>query len=165
MELVNKHTKDKMQLTRLISQTAINEAYAESKDQIKKYKNKDPNDAFIFNLRIYNEGSIVGKVIDEIFASGFSKIIAINDGSSDETLSILQEKRKKYSDKLLIIASHTINRGGGAANQTGFNFIKKYYSELKVKRMVTYDADGQMNIKDMDVFQSHMKRHPAEVYL
>jgi len=165
MELVNKHTKDRMQLTRLISQMAINEAYADSKEQIKNRKNNSDKDAFIFNLRVYNEASMVGKVIDEIYAAGFSKIVAINDGSSDDTLSILQEKKQQYPDRLLIIASHTINRGGGAANQTGFNFIKKYQKELQVQRMITYDADGLMNIKDMETFQSHMLHHPAQVYL
>jgi cellulose synthase/poly-beta-1,6-N-acetylglucosamine synthase-like glycosyltransferase len=164
MELVNKHTKDKMQLTRLISQMASNEAYTEDKEQIKKWKNTHPKDAFIFNLRVYNEEKMVGQVIDEIYAAGFSKIIAINDGSLDNSLSILQEKKKQYSDKLLIIASHIINRGGGAANQTGFNFIKKYHKELQVQWMVTYDADGQMNLKDMEVFQSHIQHHPASVY-
>ncbi|PJA47858.1 MAG: hypothetical protein CO170_04570 [candidate division SR1 bacterium CG_4_9_14_3_um_filter_40_9] len=165
MELVNKHTKDRMQLTRLISQIAINEAYADSKDQLKNRKNTLPKNQFIFNLRVYNEAQMVGKVIDEIYAAGFSKIVAINDGSSDDTLSILQEKKQQYPDKLLIIASHTINRGGGAANQTGFNFIRKYRNELQVQWMVTYDADGQMNIKDMEIFQSHMSHHPAQVYL
>jgi len=110
MELVNKHTKDRMQLTRLISQTAINEAYAEDKEQIKNRKNNTEKDAFVFNLRVYNEASMVGKVIDEIYAAEFSKIVAINDGSSDDTLSILQEKKQQYPDRLFIIASHTINR-------------------------------------------------------
>ena len=108
---------------------------------------------------------MVGQVIDEIYASGFSKIIAINDGSADDTLTILQEKKNQYPNKMLIVASHTTNRGGGAANQTGFNFIKKYYKELQVKWMVTYDADGQMNIKDMEVFQSNIQHHPVNVYL
>jgi len=165
MELVNNHTKDKMQLTRLISQWAINEAYATTKDQIKNRKNTDQKSEFIFNLRVYNEGKMVGQVIDEIYASGFSKIIAINDGSADDTLTILQEKKNQYPNKMLIVASHTTNRGGGAANQTGFNFIKKYYKELQVKWMVTYDADGQMNIKDMEVFQSNIQHHPVNVYL
>lgn len=154
-----------MQLTKLISQTAINEAYATTRDQIKNRKNSSEKDAFIFNLRVYNEASMVGVVIDEIYASGFSKIIAINDGSADDSLAILQEKKKQYPDKILAIASHTINRGGGAANQTGFNFIKKYHKELQVEWMVTYDADGQMNIKDMEVFQSNIQHHPADVYL
>jgi glycosyltransferase involved in cell wall biosynthesis len=158
----------------LISQIALNEAYAESKEQIKNRKNMypatsgsraDSKDEFIFNIRVYNEAKMVGQVIDEIYASGFSKIIAINDGSSDDTLSILQEKKQQYPDKLLIIASHTINRGGGAANQTGFNFVKKYGDELQIKRLVGFDADGQMDIKDMDVFTHAMQHHPAEIYL
>jgi len=56
----------------------------------------------------------------------------------------------------MIILSHTINRGGGAANQTGYNFIKKYGEELKIRRFVGFDSDGQMDIKDMEIFMKHI---------
>jgi len=59
-------------------------------------------------------------------AAGFSKILLVNDGSSDNTLDVLYQKQSQYADKLILVASNTINRGGGAANQTGYNFIKKY---------------------------------------
>jgi hypothetical protein len=55
MELVNYQTKDKIQLTRLISQEAINKAYENSKQQIENYKNTSEKDDFIFNIRVYNE--------------------------------------------------------------------------------------------------------------
>lgn len=111
MELVNKQTKDRIQLTKLISQIAINEAYADNKENINNRKNTTPKDEFIFNLRAYNEDKMVGQVIDDIYNVGFSKIIAIDDGSSDTTLSVLQQKKKQWNNKILIIASHTINRG------------------------------------------------------
>ncbi|MEI8092262.1 MAG: glycosyltransferase [bacterium] len=90
----------------------------------------------MFNIRVYNEEEAIGKVIDEVIAHGFSKIVLINDGSSDNSLSVLEKKRKQYEDKMIIVLSHTINRGGGAANQTGYNFIKKYGDEMKVNRFV-----------------------------
>jgi glycosyltransferase involved in cell wall biosynthesis len=52
--------------------------------------------------------------------------LIINDGSQDNSSDIVKEKQKQYQDKLILLASHTINRGGGAANQTGYNFVKKY---------------------------------------
>lgn len=165
MELVNKHTKDRMQLTRLISQMAINQAYSEFKDEIANRENATPEDEFIFNLRAYNEEQVVGQVIDEIIAAGFHKIIVINDGSSDNTQQVLESKQKQYSDSLLIIASHTINRGGGAANQTGYNFVKKYGSQLQVKRFVGFDCDGQMDIKDMQAFMQRIHQHKVDLYV
>jgi len=53
--LLNSHTKDKQELTRFISQLAINKAYDESKEKIKNFKNKIEKDKFIFNIRAYNE--------------------------------------------------------------------------------------------------------------
>ncbi len=155
--ILNNHTKDKFQLTKLISQTAIDKGYSENKEQIVHRKNQWEKDDFIFNIRIYNEdAAVVSKVIDEIIDAGFRKFVFINDGSSTNILEVLQEKKKEHSDKLMIILSHTINRWWGAANQTGYNFIKKYGDELKIKRFVGFDADGQMDVKDMETFIKHI---------
>ena len=59
---------------------------------------------------------------------------------------------------MFIILSHTINRGGWAANQTGYKFIQKYADQLQVKRFVWFDSDGQMDIKDMEYFISEIKK-------
>lgn len=156
IDVLNKHTKDRFQLTRLISQTAINEWYSQNKDQIAHRHNTHEKDDFVFNIRVYNEEKAVGKVVDEIVDAGFRKLVFINDGSSDDTLHVLYDKKKQYPDALIIILDHTINRGGGAANQTGYNFIKKYGDELKIKWFVGFDADGQMDIKDMETFIKHI---------
>ncbi|HBB03958.1 TPA: hypothetical protein DCZ39_03590 [Patescibacteria group bacterium] len=116
----------------------------------------DERDDFVFNIRVYNEEKAVGAVIDEIVDAGFRKLVLVNDGSSDNTLQVLQDKKKQYPDMLMIILDHTINRGGGAANQTGYNFIKKYGDELKIKWFVGFDSDGQMNVKDMETFMKHI---------
>lgn len=161
IEILNKHTKDKFQLTKLISQLAISTCRETYQDVIKKYKNKTEKDEFIFNVRTYNEASTLGTAIDEIIWAGFHKILIINDGSSDNCEDIVSERQSKYPNALILIASHTINRWGWAANQTGYNFIKKYADALQVKRFVGFDADGQMDIKDMDTFIKaiHHKHH------
>lgn len=156
IDVLNKHTKDRFQLTKLISQMAINAWYLHSKDQITHRHTTDEKDNFVFNIRVYNEEKEVGKVIDEIVHAGFRKIVLINDGSSDGTLDVLLNKQKQYHDKMIIVLSHTINRGGGAANQTGYNFIKMYGDELKIKRFVGFDSDGQMDVKDMETFMKHI---------
>jgi len=153
---LNRQTKDVFQLTRLISQIAIDAWYWHSKHQIAHRKNEWEKDDFVFNIRCYNEEQAVGKVIDEIIDAWFRKIVLINDGSSDSTLQVLLDKQKEYSDKMIIVLTHTINRWGGAANQTWYNFIKKYGNELKIKRFVGFDSDGQMDVKDMDTFIKHI---------
>ncbi|HRX63979.1 MAG TPA: DUF2304 family protein [Candidatus Absconditabacterales bacterium] len=157
--LLNSHTKDKQELTRFISQKSINKAYELEKDNIKKYKNKTEKDEFIFNIRAYNEGKVIGNVVDQIVKEGFKKIVFVNDGSKDNTLEVLDTKKKKYKDCLFIIISHDINRGGGAANQTGYRFIQDYSTELNAKWFVGFDADGQMDIKDMSKFMSEIKKN------
>lgn len=165
IELLNQHTKDKYQLTRLISRQAIHETYQKEKDRINSFKNTNEKDDFIFNLRVYNEWKVLWSVLDEIIAAGFSKILIINDWSQDNTEDIIREKQNKYPDKLIMLATHDINRWWWAANQTGYNFIKKYWDVLKIKRFVWYDADGQMMIDDMQIFMKTMKSHKVDLYL
>jgi hypothetical protein len=53
--LLNSHTKNKHELTRLISQLTINQEFDNEKENILQYKNKNEKDDFIFNIRVYNE--------------------------------------------------------------------------------------------------------------
>ena len=137
-------------LTRLISTTAINKAYDEVKDQLSHRENSKELDDFVFNIRVYNEAKVLWKTIDEIVAYGVRKMVFINDGSRDNSLDILEEKKKQYPKCLIVIISHTINRGWGAANKTGYAFIKKYAKALK-KEMI------EQNLKDRKKTMKSMK--------
>lgn len=164
-ELLNQHTKDKYHLTRLVSRQAINECRNTYKEEISKHKNQNFNDEFIFNIRVYNEETTIGSTIDEIINAGFSKILLINDGSQDNSEEAIRQQQKKHPDKLILLASHTINRWWGAANQTWYNFIKKYGEQLNIKRFVWFDADGQMDINDMKKFIEAIKQENFDLYL
>ena len=155
---VNNQTRDKQELTRLVSAIAIHKTYEQVKDKIKNYKNKTQKDDFVFNIRVYNEAKMVGKVIDEIIAAWFKKLVLINDWSKDNSLEILKEKQNQYPDCLIIILSHEINRWWWAANQTWYKFIQDYAEELQVKRFVGFDSDWQMDIKDMENFIKHINQ-------
>jgi polyprenyl-phospho-N-acetylgalactosaminyl synthase len=157
--LLNSHTKDKHELTRLITHLSIDKTYELEKEKIKNYKNKTEKDDFVFNIRVYNEWNVVWEVIDEIVKAWFKKLVFINDWSRDNSLQVLNEKKKQYPDCLFIILSHTINRWWWAANQTWYKFIQKYAEQLQVKRFVWFDSDGQMDIKDMDIFMSEIKKN------
>ncbi len=156
--LFNKYTKDKHELTRLITHLSIDKTYELEKENIKNFKNKTEKDNFVFNIRVYNEWKVVGPVIDEIVKAWFKKMVFINDWSRDNSLEVLNEKKKQYPECLFIILSHTINRGGGAANQTWYKFIQEYANQLQVRRFVWFDSDGQMDIKDMETFISEIKK-------
>lgn len=117
-------------------------------------------DSFILNIRAYNEWAALWKTLDEVIHYGFRKIIIINDGSQDNTLSIIEKKKAEYPECMILAFSHMINRGGGAANQTGYNFVKTYWELLQVSWFVSFDADGQMDIKDMWTFIDKIKHYP-----
>ncbi len=158
ISLINSHTKDKYELTRLITHLSIDKAYKLEKENIENYKNTTEKDDFIFNIRVYNEWNVLWNVIDEIVKAWFKKLVFINDWSKDNSLQILNEKKKQYPNCLFIILSHTINRWWWAANQTWYKFIQKYANELQAKRFVWFDSDWQMDIKDMEIFISEIKK-------
>ncbi len=157
LNIVSKSWRD---LTRLISTLAIQQAFQDTEEQILNWENSTYWDDFVFNIRVYNEEKMLGQVIDEMLNFWVRKFVFVNDGSKDNSLSILRRKKEEHPDVLFIIISHTINRGWGAANKTWYEFIKKYADLLQVKRFVGFDPDGQMNIEDMLSFQEALKEYP-----
>jgi glycosyltransferase involved in cell wall biosynthesis len=69
----------------------------------------------------YNSADYVRKCIDSILnQTGVDlELIAVNDCSPDNTLSILQE----YSDARLKVVSHSVNKGISAARNTGLSYV------------------------------------------
>lgn len=165
IELYNSHTKDANHLSSLISELTIQQAYQQYKDHAPVMRKKSNKDMMLFLIRSYNESSTIGSVVDEIIAAWYHKILIINDGSTDSTQNIIKEKQEQYPDVLLLTAQHTINRGGGCANKTWFWFAARYGQELGVQWIVTYDADGQMDVADMKDFYHTMQSKPADLYL
>ncbi|MDD2745538.1 MAG: glycosyltransferase, partial [Candidatus Gracilibacteria bacterium] len=90
-----------------------------------------------FLIRAYNEATRIGAVIDSIIAAGYKKICVVNDGSKDGTEAIA----RSYTN--VIYLEHSYNRGGGAALETGFEFLRRNAETLGIHFVVTFDADGQ----------------------
>ncbi len=166
IDLYNHHSKDKSQLSSLISILAINDLYNQLQTKIYQKPTKKSNkEKMLFLIRAYNEEQTIGKVIDDIVQAWYTKIIIINDGSTDQTWSIVEHKQQSYPDILILHTMHSINRGGWAANRTGFNFVSKYAQELDIDRVITFDADGQMDVSDMKAFYHIMQSRPADIYI
>jgi glycosyltransferase involved in cell wall biosynthesis len=86
----------------------------------------------------FNEGKIIDEVISETKSAGYSNIIVVDDGSSDDTFS-KADSAGAYSLR------HLINRGKGAAIKTGIEASKIAEADI----VVTMDGDGQHNPKDI----------------
>ena len=167
MEMVHKITKDKYEIGRLITSLTIHNIYIPTdkiakiwskpiyiSDDIKIDKNK-----FIFMVKWYNEETMIGKVIDEIIQAWYSKILIINDWSTDSMIDVVRSREEKYSDSLILDISHPINRRHGGGNKTWIEFFRKYGSQLDVDWVVFFDSDGQMDIADMPNFAWYIYKH------
>ena len=168
IDLYNRMTKDKYHLTQLVTQTAIDNTMTYFLPSIQWYKNTKPEDDFVFFVRAYNEAQTIWLVIDDIIKAGYNKIMIINDGSTDKTTKIIEEKIQEYKKSLIIHIKHPINRGdkwAGAATKTGYTFLQQYGDILNIKRVVGFDADRQMEIGDMQVFRKYMKEQSADIYV
>lgn len=106
----------------------------------------------IFLIRSYNEAPRIAPVIESILSAGFTHILVVDDGSKDNTLEVLSQF------PTLHIVHHPFNRGGGAALETGFEYIRRNGEEMGIKYVVTFDADGQHHVEDMPVFMNAFKK-------
>ena len=75
-------------------------------------------------------------------------MLVVDDGSTDGTKQLLA---RAFDDGIHYV-KHIVNRGGGAALATGFEYIKRHATSLGWTYLVTFDADGQHNIDDMPKF-------------
>lgn len=97
----------------------------------------DKANVFII-IPAFNEANRIESVIKELHSENFDQIIVIDDGSTDGTGNIADSARAK-------VIRHIINRGPGAATQTGLTYAK----DMRADIAVTIDADGQHNPKDI----------------
>ena len=95
-------------------------------------------------LPAYNEATRIQPVIEEIACKGYNMVI-VNDGSSDNTLDVIKQSKKRYPDQIHIF-SLMINRGVGVATQTGFDAVFRF----NPKYVVSMDSDGQHSADDLD---------------
>jgi polyprenyl-phospho-N-acetylgalactosaminyl synthase len=138
--LLKKHVENREAITSLIRDGALHVAPQE----IIKWKE-------IFLIRVFNEATVIKSVLKEIIDRWHKNILVVNDWSTDNSREVLE----KFWDKIILI-NHSINRWAWAALKTGFEYIKKY---CEVEYVVTFDADGQHDIKDLENFYDAFEKH------
>lgn len=105
-------------------------------------------------IAAYNEQGSVGKVIKDLHKHSYRNVIVIDDGSDDKTA---QEAKRAGATVL----RHIINRGQGAALQTGISYALKHDAHI----IVTFDADGQHHAKDIKRLVKPIEQGKADVCL
>ncbi|MDB4544981.1 glycosyltransferase family 2 protein [Mariniblastus sp.] len=87
---------------------------------------------FLTALPVYNEASTVEGVLDEV-SRYCDQILVVDDGSSDGTPEILSARED------VVVMTHSLNQGYGAALQTAFQYASDHDYDI----LVTIDCDGQ----------------------
>ncbi|MBN2620113.1 glycosyltransferase family 2 protein [candidate division WOR-3 bacterium] len=96
----------------------------------------------------YNAESTINNVIAALRGIGFRKeeIIVVDDGSCDLTADIVRSNG-------VGMIRHEQNKGKGAALKTGFHYAKEH----SLTGVVTIDADGQHQIRDIPSLLEHRR--------
>ncbi|HEY5949284.1 MAG TPA: glycosyltransferase family 2 protein [Kofleriaceae bacterium] len=88
-------------------------------------------------IAAFNEGKVIGQVVTEVARGGWS-IVVVDDGSSDDSARNAREAGA-------VVIRHALNRGQGAALQTGIDYALR----RGARYIVTFDADGQHDAADI----------------
>jgi glycosyltransferase involved in cell wall biosynthesis len=104
-------------------------------------------------IAAYNEASCIRRVAGEV-REHFPNVVVVDDGSSDATF---QEARQGAT----YVLRHSINRGQGAALQTGIEFAL----QCGAKYVVTFDADGQHRREDVPAMVGPIARGECDITL
>ncbi len=104
---------------------------------------EDKNATYVV-LPAYNEATRIQPVLESIAEKGYNMVI-VNDGSTDNTLDVILQSKRKYPNQIHVF-SLMINRGVGVATQTGFGAVLKF----NPKYVVSMDSDGQHSADDLD---------------
>lgn len=110
-------------------------------------------------IAAYNEEKSIGNVVGRLTKEGYENVVVVNDGSSDGTLRVLEQCAEKYSS--LRVLSHLINRGQGAALKTGIDCAVEQGADI----IVTFDADGQHDPKEISQLIAPIKKGEVEAVL
>ncbi len=104
-------------------------------------------------IAAYNEGTCIEPVVREV-REQYANVIVVDDGSSDDTF----DAAKRCG---AFVLRHAINRGQGAAIQTGIEFALKCGAAY----IVTFDADGQHRVEDIAALVEPIARGDCEIAL
>ncbi len=86
----------------------------------------------------YNEEKEIGRTICGLFQHGYDQVVVVDDGSTDATTKAAKQAGAK-------VLCHRVNRGQGAALQTG----DEYARSIGAATTVHFDADGQFDPIDI----------------
>lgn len=101
----------------------------------------------------HNEAETILEVINKA-APMVDKVVVVDDGSTDDTCKIVKELCPEAK-----ILKHIVNRGQGAALQTGNDYALMNGADI----IVHFDADGQFTAEEIKDLISPIKSGEADI--
>jgi len=107
----------------------------------------------VIGIPAYNEEENIGKILVKVKAIA-DKVIVCNDGSTDQTLEIAKKSG-------VTVINHDKNLGYGAAIKSIFLKAK----EIDADVLITFDADGQHRVEDIDQVLRYIEERKADIVI
>lgn len=104
-------------------------------------------------IAAYNESTCLREVVEGV-RKLYPHVVVVDDGSSDSTSAAAREGGAH-------VLRHVINRGQGAALQTGIEFALGRGAEV----IVTFDADGQHCVEDIRAMVAPIAQGECDITL
>lgn len=101
----------------------------------------------------YNEEKVIGQVVNDVLPVAHT-VVVVDDASRDTTA---EEALRNGA----LVLNHRVNRGQGAALQTGIEYALEQGADI----IVHFDADGQHQGADIPRFIGPILRGEADVVL
>lgn len=114
---------------------------------------KDTSELWVV-VPAFNEGPAIAGVLDQL-AGLHCNVVVVDDGSSDGTA-------KEVLAHPVTLLRHVANLGQGAALQTGISYALRFPD---TRFIVTFDADGQHDVRDIPRLLAPLKDGSHDVVL
>ncbi len=111
-----------------------------------------PGDDVCIVIPVYNEAPVVREVVGSVLER-YTNVVCIDDASSDRSAEELEGTGA-------VLVRHPFNLGQGAALRTGIEYGLRFTSACY---FVTFDADGQHDIDDVDQMLKILDRGDAQI--
>ncbi|HEX7477934.1 MAG TPA: glycosyltransferase family 2 protein [Polyangiales bacterium] len=105
-------------------------------------------------IAAFNEARAIGQVVRELREAAFPNVVVVDDGSRDDTAD---QARAAGA----VVLTHLINRGQGAALQTGLSYALRAGADY----LATFDADGQHDVADLPAMLGPIMHGEVEICL
>jgi len=104
-------------------------------------------------IAAYNEETVIAGVVRPLVDTGYA-VVVVDDGSRDRTGECAR-------DAGAAVVRHAVNRGQGAALQSGLRYALRHGAGI----LVTFDADGQHSADDIPRLVGPIAAGAADIVL